>query len=130
MKRFYPKAIFLVMFTLAFGIQAHATRTINVYEHDFGHGQVNVNTATRDQLQWFLGQSNIAKPDELADNILAYRDAHGPFDTVSDLKNVKGVDQTVLYWIHYRVKTRGITNYDPLVVLPAPGNDEPYRRDD
>ena len=48
--------------------------------------QVNINSATRDQLDGLKGIGP-AK----AQAILDYRNAHGPFKSVDDLKNVKGI---------------------------------------
>lgn len=119
MKMIKRIVIMLVFLAFASGGTAFA-----VYE--WGQGQVNVNTATRDQLVWFLGQSNISNPDEVADNILAYRDASGPFDDLSELRNVQGVSDADLFWLQFRVKTSGDTMYEPEKVLPAPGNNQPY----
>jgi competence ComEA-like helix-hairpin-helix protein len=131
MRRMFKKtAIALALFMLAFCGSAFAAPGVNVYEHQLGKGQVNVNTATKDQLVWFIGQSNVGvSASTPAENILAYRDANGPFNTMSDLKNVKGINDTVLYWLHFRVKTRGLTNYDPEETVPAPGNNFPFRPD-
>lgn len=127
MKRQIKTAIALVIMMITLSGAAFAQQTVSVYETEWGQGQVNVNTATRDQLIWFLGQTNIGNPDKLADSILAYRNANGPFDTVDELKNVQGIDPTALYRLQYRVKVTGTTDYDPELVLPAPGTDEPYR---
>jgi competence ComEA-like helix-hairpin-helix protein len=82
---------------------------------------VNVNTATRDQLVWFLGQGGIGMPGAIADNILAFRNVNGPFDKLTDLKKVKGISDSVFDKIRYRVKISGSTDYDPESVVPAPG---------
>ena len=52
---------------------------------------VNLNTATKAQLQTIDGIG-----DKKADKIIAYRQEHGGFKTVEDLKNVDGFgDKTV-----------------------------------
>lgn len=52
---------------------------------------INLNTATKDQLQQLTGIG-----DKKADLIIAYRQAHGSFRTVDDLKKVQGFgDKTV-----------------------------------
>lgn len=122
MKRLTNMALAVVFFLMAFGGSAFA-------QYEWGQGMVNVNTASRDELVWFLGQTKVGNAQELADNILAYRDANGPLSSVNDLKNVGGIDQIALDSIRYRVKVDGETIYDPEVVLPAPGNNEPYRPD-
>lgn len=121
MKRLHYIAAALLALMLAFGGTAFAA-------HQYGKGQVNVNTATRDQLVWFLGQSNVSNPQRIADNILAYRDANGPFEKVTDLKKVKGINDEVFSAISYRVKVSGKTDYDPEAVTPSPGH--PKERDD
>ena len=53
-----------------------------------GPAQVNLNTATADQLEALPGIG----PD-LAQRILAYRSANGPFKNVDGLLNVKGIGE-------------------------------------
>ena len=90
--------------------------------HQYGKGQVNVNTASRDQLVWFLGQSNIGNVDKIADNIIAYREANGPLASVDDLMKVKGINTTNFDSIKVRVKVSGRTDYDPEAESLAPGH--------
>jgi competence protein ComEA len=49
-------------------------------------GLVNLNTATSTQLQTLPGVGPV-----LADRIIAYRDEHGRFTSVTDLRNVTGI---------------------------------------
>ena len=49
-------------------------------------GPVNLNTATSAQLQTLPGVGPV-----LADRIIAYRDEHGPFASVADLRKVTGI---------------------------------------
>jgi competence protein ComEA len=51
-----------------------------------GGGQVNLNTATLDQLQTLPGVGPV-----LAQRIVDYRDQHGGFATVADLQKVSGI---------------------------------------
>jgi competence ComEA-like helix-hairpin-helix protein len=113
MKRLNFISTALVVLMLAFGGTAFAS-------HEFGNGEVNVNTATKDQLVWFLGQTGVGNASMIADNIIAYRDSNGPFDRLADLKKVKGIDQAALDRISFRAKVTGMTNYDPEVVTPNP----------
>ena len=48
--------------------------------------EVNINTASAEELAALEGIG-----DKIAQNIVEYRDANGPFATIEDLKNVKGV---------------------------------------
>lgn len=52
---------------------------------------VNLNTATKDQLQQLTGIG-----DKKADLIIAYRQAHGSFKSVDDLKNVQGFGDKIV----------------------------------
>jgi competence protein ComEA len=55
-------------------------------------GQVNVNTADAETISAELKGVGLAK----AQAIVEYREAHGPFKSVDDLKAVKGIgDRTV-----------------------------------
>lgn len=55
-------------------------------------GPVDINTATAEQLSEALTGVGPAK----AAAIVAYRDQHGPFRSLADLTNVKGVGQSLL----------------------------------
>ena len=54
-------------------------------------GKININTATVEELT----QLQKVGPTT-AERIVAYRDANGPFKTVDDLKNVKGIGEKIL----------------------------------
>jgi competence protein ComEA len=56
-----------------------------------GSDTININTASVDELT----QLQKVGP-KTAENIVAYRDANGPFKTLDDLKNVKGVGDKIL----------------------------------
>ncbi len=49
-------------------------------------GKLNINTATKFQLCELPGVGEV-----LADNIIAYRETHGAFTDIFQLKNVKGI---------------------------------------
>lgn len=55
-------------------------------------GPVDINTATAEQLSEALTGVGPAK----AAAIVAYREQHGPFRSLADLTNVKGVGQSLL----------------------------------
>ncbi len=69
-----------VMFLL--GIQSMAFAT---------EGKLDLNTATAKELQTL---PNIGK--DLAKRIVEYREDHGPFKTVEELMNVKGIGKGIL----------------------------------
>lgn len=52
---------------------------------------VNLNTATTEELQQLEGIGKV-----LAARIIAYREAHGGFRTIDDLKDVEGIGETRL----------------------------------
>ena len=54
-------------------------------------GKININAASVDELT----QLQKVGP-KTAERIVAYRQAHGPFKTIDDLKNVKGVGDKIL----------------------------------
>ena len=54
-------------------------------------GKININAASADELT----QLQKVGP-KTAERIVAYREAHGPFKTIDDLKNVKGVGDKIL----------------------------------
>lgn len=49
-------------------------------------GKININTATKDQLTQLSGIG-----DKRADDIIAYREQHGGFKSIDELKNVSGI---------------------------------------
>jgi len=71
----FLSTIFLLLFTAAIAMA----------------GVLNINTATSSQLETLSG-IGLTK----AQSIVAYRDAHGPFKTVNDLTQVKGIGAKTL----------------------------------
>lgn len=53
--------------------------------------KLDINTANAHQLQYIPGIG-----PELAQRIIAYRDANGPFQSVAELTKVEGIDMTIL----------------------------------
>ena len=96
--------VLLVMFTLG-GI-AYA-----------GHGQVNINTATTDELQWLPGINEM-----LAQNIIEFRQVNGAFTSVDDLVKVDGMSKGKLREIRNFVKLEGMSDYSPYEVTPESGH--------
>lgn len=70
-----------------------ATQSVNeetldiTQEHIF---PININTATADELTMVKGIG-----DTKAKNIVAYREEHGPFNSVEELKEVDGIGDTL-----------------------------------
>ena len=54
-------------------------------------GKININSATVEELT----QLQKVGP-KTAERIVAYRDTNGPFETVDDLMNVKGIGEKIL----------------------------------
>lgn len=60
--------------------------------------QVNINTATWEELQVLPGIG-----PKMADAILAYRDANGPFPTIESIVEVKGIGEGILAKIRHLI---------------------------
>ena len=66
---------------------ANAETSEVTQEHIF---PININTATADELTMVKGIG-----DTKAKNIVAYREEHGPFNSVEELKEVDGIGDTL-----------------------------------
>ena len=82
-------------------------------------GVVNINTAGVEQLQ-LLPRVGPA----LAQRIIEFREAHGPFDSIDELVAVKGIGETSLGNLSPYVITEGATTLDSKVKLPRSGADK------
>ena len=76
------KVICKLLFILAFGLAVPA----------FGANQVDVNSADAKTLAQALAGIGLVK----AEAIVAYRNAHGPFQGVDDLAKVKGIGRRIV----------------------------------
>jgi competence protein ComEA len=76
-------------------------------------GVVNINTAGAEQLQLLprVGPS-------LAERIIDFREAHGPFGSVDELVAVKGIGDNSLARLEPFVTTKGETTLTTKVKLP------------
>lgn len=76
-------------------------------------GVVNINTAEAAQLQ-LLPRVGPA----LAQRIIEFREAHGPFKSIDELVAVKGIGETSLGNLSPYIATDGATTLDAKVKLP------------
>ena len=70
-----------------------ATQSVNAEINDITQEHIfpiNINTATADELTMVKGIG-----DTRAKNIVAYREEHGPFNSVEELKEVDGIGDTL-----------------------------------
>lgn len=79
-------------------------------------GVVNINTAGEEQLQ-LLPRVGPA----LAQRIIDFREANGPFKNIDELVAVKGIGETSLDRLSPYVTTDGTTTLDAKVKLPRSG---------
>lgn len=96
--------ILLIMFT--FGGLAYG-----------GHGQVNVNTATVEELHMLDGIT-----EQIAINIIEFRNVNGPFASIDDLLKVEGMTEAKLRDIRNFVKLEGMTDYRLTEITPKAGH--------
>ncbi len=66
-------------------------------------GQINLNTATKEELQNLPGVGSA-----IAERIISYRTTHGPFKSLDELLEIKGIGQ------------RKLEKIKPLVTLGSP----------
>ena len=75
--------VLLVLFGLLVGLHAPAWAVEGA--------TININTATVEEL------TDLQKIGvKTAERIVAYRQTHGPFESIADLKNVKGIGDKIL----------------------------------
>jgi competence protein ComEA len=88
---------------LGLGFSAYATES-----NDFGSGALNINTATVEEvkmLPFVDGQT--------AQAIVDFRNSHGPFVSIDELKNVKGITRPLLIDLRSHLILVGDSSYDP-----------------
>lgn len=75
---------------------------------DISSGALNINTATVQELSMlpFVDM-------QTAQNIVDFRDSHGPFDSIDELKNIKGITRTFLDVLRSHLKLDGSSDYNP-----------------
>ena len=82
-----------------------------------GHGQVNINTATSDELHWLPGIS-----ETIAENIIEFRQVNGAFTSLDELVKVEGMSEGKLRDIRNSLKLEGVSDYRADDVAPETGH--------
>jgi len=79
---------------------------------DISTGAVNVNTATARELSMlpFVDRKT-------ARRIVDYRDSHGPFTAIDDLKKVDGITRPLLNDLRAHLKLAGPSDFNPYGAL-------------
>jgi competence ComEA-like helix-hairpin-helix protein len=79
---------------------------------DISSGALNINTATVQELSMlpFVDM-------ETARNIVSFRDSHGPFSAIDELKNVKGITRPFLEGLRSHVVLKGSSDFKPYGAL-------------
>jgi competence ComEA-like helix-hairpin-helix protein len=74
---------------------------------DIWIGQVNINSAGVEEVQQIPGMDN-----ELSASIVEFREANGPFSSISDLLKVRGLDEKKLSFIKGYISLEGDTTLE------------------
>ena len=96
----------MAVILLGLGFSAYASQFPEI--PDYGTGALNINTATvgdLTQLQFVDKQT--------AQAIVSYRNSHGPFVSIDELKNVKGITSPLLEHLRAHLIVKGESNFDP-----------------
>ncbi len=75
---------------------------------DISSGALNINTATVQELSMLPFVDT-----QTAQNIVEFRDSHGPFTAIDELKNVKGITRTFLDDLRSHLKVVGPSDFNP-----------------
>ena len=79
---------------------------------DITSGALNINTATAQELSMLPFVDR-----QIAENIVSYRDSHGPLSSIDELRNVKGITRTLLDDLSSHLKLEGSSDFDPYVAF-------------
>jgi len=105
----------LVLFVLAAGLVAYAADPGIPSGMESKAGVINVNTASQDQLKMLP-----LIDDQLAKNMIDYRNSNGPFKSLDDLMNVKGMTKAKFDQIRPYVVLQGDTTFNPSLYKRTP----------
>jgi competence protein ComEA len=99
----------MTVFLIGVGFSAYASED---GISDISTGALNINTASVQEL------STLPYVDmETARNIVSFRDSHGPFTSVEELKNIKGITRPLLEDLSSHLKLAGPSNFNPYGAL-------------
>jgi competence ComEA-like helix-hairpin-helix protein len=79
---------------------------------DIGTGVLNINTATVQELSMLPYVD-----EETAQNIVSFRDSHGPFGAIEELENVKGITRPLLEELSSHLVLEGSSDFNPYGAL-------------
>ncbi|HPX50745.1 MAG TPA: helix-hairpin-helix domain-containing protein [Deltaproteobacteria bacterium] len=125
MKKYTFMVIGALIVMLSFGGMAYAAGE----EGGMGAGQdgsgqvmekVDINTATVEELQSLPGMDQ-----ELAQNIIDYREANGPFGSVEELISVEGIDNEKLDALREQITVGELQETQPMEPSPPMEPEQP-----
>jgi competence protein ComEA len=93
----------MAVILLGLGFSAYA-----VDSSDYSTGALNINTATVDELKMLPFVDS-----QTAQAIVDYRDSHGPFVSIDELKNIKGITNPLLIDLRSHLEVTGDSNFNP-----------------
>jgi competence protein ComEA len=83
--------------------------TVYADDHtDISTGALNINTATVEDLRMLPFVDS-----KTADAIVNYRDSHGPFSSIDELENVKGITRPLLIDLRSHLILDGASDFNP-----------------
>jgi competence ComEA-like helix-hairpin-helix protein len=98
----------LAVFLLGIGFVANAFVPSNMEVFNTESGVLNINTTSVEELKMI--------PDidsQTAENIVSYREFHGPFTSIDELLNVKGITRPLLEILRPHLVLEGDSDYKP-----------------
>ncbi|MGD0210907.1 MAG: helix-hairpin-helix domain-containing protein [Desulfomonilia bacterium] len=98
-----------VVFLLGVGFSLYASE---LAVEDMGAGALNINTASVEELKMvpFIDS-------QTAQNIVDFRESHGPFGSVDELLEIKGISRSLLIDLRSHLILEGDSTYNPYGTL-------------